>query len=863
MHTERWRKSPLFYTDKLSIHDPGCGLPPLIRSGFGLAAAIVTAASLVGAPVVSSPLSGAEPVATAGAGGSFGFKALEIFKASANTSSLSVADVNGDGRLDFVYPDNNESTFRFLLQRAPGDPLPGEDVDGATKSVVKSSLNEVKSDPRFRVEKFYADAHVNSFVTADFNSDGRPDIAYYSDPPELVVVLQEEPWGSNRRRFSIKDGSESPYALETADLNGDQRSDLLLLSDHKTYLFYQDANGSLQQPALIYHPAAEAFDVEAADLNDDGRLDLLYVAPQADDSVYVQLQGEGGFSTARVVRLRALNSWYVAPYRFGRKQKAIATLFGVEAASRRLKVHRWERRDTDHGVSSANIVALGPDGDPRKRRRLIADVNLDGRVDLAVSVAETAQLHVYFQDQHGELSTRETYATFAAVNGLLAVDVDGDGSREIVVTSEQEKAIGISRWDGARLTLPKRYSLEEPPLLLAQPAAANDDNRLVVVLSKGAKRGTYDLSEYSFVGSEATVKRSVNLKLKSRAGDVRLFDVEGDGDLDALVLVPFAPPVLVVSQSDADGEFEIASDDAAAGLGQLSGVAATAIRTLPAKQFDAATASDDGKGDALVLSKGSYVRFLRYTDGQLTVVDQISGRDSSAKIASATLVQLDDDPEPEIALLDGERSELEIVDRLQGGDYARLHTLRVPKIELEDVVARDMNGDGRDDLVLLGQRVVTIFYRIDSEAGFRERQNFTVEKHEEIGRPLDLTVGDLNGDSQSDVVLATVPRYNLLCLSAEEEATAEGSEVSGSASEEDAARESERSQSVTLKTRLAFTLFEEKSYMRRGGGGGPRFMTIADVDGDQLDDLVLLIHDRILLYLQDAAPNSDSHHGAQ
>jgi hypothetical protein len=30
-------------------------------------------------------------------------------------------------------------------------------------------------------------------------------------------------------------------------------------------------------------------------------------------------------------------------------------------------------------------------------------------------------------------------------------------------------------------------------------------------------------------------------------------------------------------------------------------------------------------------------------------------------------------------------------------------------------------------------------------------------------------------------------------------------------------------------------------------------MTVADVDGDGLDDLVLLIHDRILVYLQDAA----------
>jgi hypothetical protein len=54
---------------------------------------------------------------------------------------------------------------------------------------------------------------------------------------------------------------------------------------------------------------------------------------------------------------------------------------------------------------------------------------------------------------------------------------------------------------------------------------------------------------------------------------------------------------------------------------------------------------------------------------------------------------------------------------------------------------------------------------------------------------------------------------------------------------------------------MRFKIFEQKSYRDRQKGGHsgvePRELKVADVTGDGKDDLVTIIHDRIIIYPQD------------
>ena len=59
-----------------------------------------------------------------------------------------------------------------------------------------------------------------------------------------------------------------------------------------------------------------------------------------------------------------------------------------------------------------------------------------------------------------------------------------------------------------------------------------------------------------------------------------------------------------------------------------------------------------------------------------------------------------------------------------------------------------------------------------------------------------------------------------------------------------------------LKHALYFRVFEQKTFRNdeEAGDSEPREALIADVTGDGLPDLLLLIHDRLLLYPQDEGP---------
>ncbi len=55
-----------------------------------------------------------------------------------------------------------------------------------------------------------------------------------------------------------------------------------------------------------------------------------------------------------------------------------------------------------------------------------------------------------------------------------------------------------------------------------------------------------------------------------------------------------------------------------------------------------------------------------------------------------------------------------------------------------------------------------------------------------------------------------------------------------------------------LDRALTFKVFEKKSFRDRDSLVEPRDLAVGDVNGDGKTDLVLMVHDRILIYRQDS-----------
>jgi hypothetical protein len=54
-----------------------------------------------------------------------------------------------------------------------------------------------------------------------------------------------------------------------------------------------------------------------------------------------------------------------------------------------------------------------------------------------------------------------------------------------------------------------------------------------------------------------------------------------------------------------------------------------------------------------------------------------------------------------------------------------------------------------------------------------------------------------------------------------------------------------------LKHAIKFRVFEEKLFHSRKGGSEPHGVRVADANGDGKDDVVVLVHDKIIIYPQE------------
>ena len=202
----------------------------------------------------------------------FGFSGPEIFPIDSQISQLRVADLDGDGLNDLVVVNNARSKINLLYNQTGKTNLTAR-----PKPAGKRELNELPPDSRFRIESIASEKRISCLVVADLNGDGRPDIAYYGEPKELIVLYNEGTNGwSAPKRWPIDDGQLTPNALTTGDLNGDGRTDLLLLADNYVYFLAQQEDHTLAEPRKI--PLSGAVKaIQVVDIDGDGRSDLLLV----------------------------------------------------------------------------------------------------------------------------------------------------------------------------------------------------------------------------------------------------------------------------------------------------------------------------------------------------------------------------------------------------------------------------------------------------------------------------------------------------------------------------------------------------------------------------------------------------------
>jgi hypothetical protein len=504
----------------------------------------------------------------------------------------------------------------------------------------------------------------------------------------------------------------------------------------------------------------------------------------------------------------------------GHKGREILT---IDNQTGRLKILQMEPSKKGDDEPAGRLVQTGfgrQESGDRTRDVALGDVDGDGLADLVVTDPEGAGVFVFRQHKGEGLDPGQTFPSFAGVAQVRIADLDGDKANEVVVLSTKERAIGISRFQNGRLTFPETVPLGEDEPLLLEIADLNGDKK-PEILYISRVRASGGNTQYVLHALERADKKWRPFAFGSGKRTDLPLDLQG------------TPTQLLRLETNRDGRpnfllFQEESDRgplllATAADGKIAPVPVEDSPRLGTARPGAVFLTQDAAPTLLVAQENFARKLQRAKDSSWRVVDQYNASEPSAKIVGAAMIDLDGKPGREIVLVDTGIRKIRVL-RKEGDVFRPWKEIELGSFPYESIRVADLNGDGREDLLLIGRGRFAVLYAGKMLPTLNELGTFESKLAKTYFS--DVVAGDLNGDGRTDLALIDTQSHFIEILRLDADHRPHHA--------------------------LQFKVFEEKSFSEgREGGTEPREGVIADVTGDGKADLILLSHDRVLVYPQD------------
>ena len=777
----------------------------------------------------------------------YGFGPMEVLKLNRSVHPPMAHDVNRDGLSDLVIVNNDKARIDLLLQKPgfePGKtPLTAAEAAEAEDDV--NSLDPKESQWRFQRESFDLNVAAGACVVADFNDDGWLDLAYTAQTG-LYVVFQEPPAEGDKAgedakpaagerltaptwarplKIDITDALGLRNALAAGDLNGDGLADLAWMTADGAYVVHQNApaegekdpgeDARFAKPVKFPSGGEKLRGLTIADLTGDGRDDLVLVTGEQERPLHVRAQSPDGQLGAEVAyEMPAPSSLEIARLRDDQR----AAVLSVAAHSGRVQVSALAP-DKSAEQWAVRTYPLPSDSAADKRDAAAGDFNGDGLEDLVVSAPGRSEFLLYLAEKANSLTTPKAYPGLMEMQKLLAADLDGDGRDEVVALSTKEKIIGISRFSDGRLGFPKAVKTAGDPLHMDLADVDASGTMDLIYVWRDKEADAYRLQTVLNLGRKtAKAGPALELKLlKDNPTALRAGDVDGDGRPDVLLLQPYGPMQLV--RRTETGFAEVDRKDIHSGL--VANATPSAVSFAPL---------GPDRSTALLLAQRTFARSLVFDDESgWTVVDQYQATRPGSNFVAAAVVDLPGAKGPTIAAYDAAGKRLVLLNRQEDGTFAPSHEVEVGALDVRHLLAGNFGGAAEVTLCLAGASKVTTVAVGDRRLVVRKVLSYSPD--EKLGRLGRLTVGDVNADGVPEILAADFQDAHVVILAFNAKAE--------------------------LTEGIRFRLFEEHRQVERARygmekdtAGEPRGIAIADVTGDGKNDLVVLVHDRILIYPQ-------------
>jgi VCBS repeat protein len=468
--------------------------------------------------------------------GAGGFDSFVTLPVGPGAISLAVTDLDSNSFADLVVPNNNSNTVSVILGR-PAVLFP---------------------PPR----NFFAGSNPHGAVAADFDGDGRPDLAVaisqFSTESQGLSILK----GNGAGEFGSPTFVNAPQGnrLLSGHFDGNETTDLVLHGQGSLARLLGDGHGGFSI-AIAQNVSAPV--LVAGDFNRDGVDDLV---GRFGGAFAALLSSPGRLELPRNFPQVSAAS---RPMATGDINSDGISDIAIAGFSAQIKVLL---SDGVGGLSAGTTLSLPAD----PGMIVLADVNSDSKIDVIATAG--GALVVFLATGGGAFGPATSYEGAAGLSFTVG-DLDGDSNVDLVVTRSSDNSIAVLLGTGGgAFASPVAYSVGSFPQDVRFAYFNGDADLDVAVVNSG--------SVSILLGDGAGAFSSISsFPISGSFSSIAVGDFDADGNQD--VVVPLA---------GSDQAALLAGD----GLGGLGSPQPFPVGMSYAEQLVSADFNSDGRPDVAV-----------------------------------------------------------------------------------------------------------------------------------------------------------------------------------------------------------------------------------------------------------------------